>query len=112
MVFDFHILKLIIVSVKMDFLWLIGPKLITRVKGWLLTGGLSCTLHDAKSQRLSFHLLYYASAALVNLYKEVPGFALNQRTETSPIQSELHNYILICIYTNQSELHNLEASFA
>lgn len=31
---------------------------------------------------------------------------------TCPIQSELHNYILIYINTNQSELHDLETSFA
>lgn len=41
------------------------------------------------------------------LYKRLFGMYFDQWAETSPIQSELHSYILICIFTDQSEwLHN------
>lgn len=51
------------------------------------------------------YLLYCVPITTAHLYKGVPGILL--RAETWPFQQDLHSYISICIFTDQSKkLHN------
>lgn len=72
----------------------------------MFTEGISHMLHfREKPQTGPPYLLYCVPITTARLYKGVPGILL--RAETWPFQQDLHSYILICIFTDQSKkLHN------